>query len=93
VVYTLYVDAFDAPMYGQPSNKNSHDNLMKGYAKSLGSTWPFFADPDWNLEPYFATDGLPLTVLVTTDDMKIIHASVGHHSEMLKMKVEEVLGE
>ncbi len=93
MIYTLYVDAFDGPIYGQPSDKNSHDNLMKGYAKSLGSTWPFFADPDWVLEPYFVTTGLPLVLLVSTADMTIVHASVGHHSEMLKTTIDEVLGE
>ena len=80
-------------MYGQPSDKGSHDNLMKGYAKSLGSTWPFYADVGWKLEPYFSTDGLPLVMLVTTADMKIVHASVGHHSQMLKDKADEVLGQ
>ena len=92
MIYTLYVDAFDGPMYGKPSDKNSHDNLMKGYAKSLGSTWPFFADPEWVLGPYYDKEALPLTMLVTTEDMKILHASVGHHSEMLKNKVDEVFG-
>jgi len=92
MIYTIYVDAFDGPMYGQPSDKNNHDNLMAGYAKSLGSTWPFFADPEWVLEPYFDSIELPLTMLVSTEDMKIVHASVGHHSEMLKTKIDEVLG-
>lgn len=92
MIYTLYVDAFDAPMYGQPSDKNSHDNLMKGYAKDLGSTWPFFADPEWVLGPYYDQDALPLAMLVTTEDMEIIYAAVGHHSDMLKMKVDEVFG-
>ncbi len=93
MIYTLYVDSFDGPMYGQPSDKKSHDNLMKGYAESLGSTWPFYADPEWVLGPYFDTDALPLVMLVTTEDMKILHASVGHHSEMLKTKIDEVFAE
>jgi hypothetical protein len=79
-------------MFGQPSDKSSHANLMTSYEKSLGSTWPFFADPDWKLEPYFASQGLPLVMLVTTADMRIVHASVGHHSKMLKEKADEVLG-
>ena len=92
MIYTLYVDAFDGPMYGPSVSKNSHDNLMKGYADNLGSTWPFFADPEWVLGPYFDKAALPLAMLVTTEDMKIIYAKVGHHSDMLKTTVNEVFG-
>ena len=91
-MYTLYVDAFDRPVYEDPALKKFHDNMMKAYQASLGSTWPFFADIGWQLEPYFDAEGLPLTLLVDTATMKIIHVAVGHHSEMLKTKIEEKIG-
>lgn len=89
----MYVDAFDRPVYEDPELKKFHDNMMAAYAVSLDSTWPFFADVGWQLEPYFNEDGLPLTVLVDTSDMKIVHVSVGHHSDMLKTKIGELTGQ
>ncbi len=89
----MYVDAFDRPVYEDPALKKFHDNMMVAYADSLDSTWPFFADIDWQLEPYFNEDGLPLTILVDTSDMKILHVSVGHHSDMLKTKIEALISQ
>lgn len=79
-------------MYGDPSLKNEHDQLMAGYAKALGSTWPQFADVGWQMEPFFPINGLPLVVLVDTQTMRIHHVSVGHHSAMLKTMIDEILG-
>jgi hypothetical protein len=84
VAYTLYADAFDQPIYADPALKTTHDNMMKGYERSIGSSWPFYADVGWTLEPYFDTDGLPLVVLVDTATMTILHGSVGHHAQMIK---------
>lgn len=91
VVFTLYVDKFDRPLFEDPSLEMSHKALFISYQNTLGSTWPLLADIGWQLEPFFDTEGLPLVMLVTTEDMQIRHASVGHHSEMLKTMAEEIL--
>ncbi len=91
MAYTLYADAFDRPLYKDPGQKTGHDNMMAGYEKSVGSSWPFFADPDWLLEPFFYKDGLPLAVLVTTADMAIVQVAVGHESSSLKEAILSVV--
>jgi hypothetical protein len=78
-------------MYEDPNLKPAHDAAFKSYQVTLGSTWPLLADIGWQLEPFFDTDGLPLVVLVTTKDMRILSATVGHHSEMLKEMIEATL--
>ena len=79
-------------MYADSSLKQSHDKLLEEYAKSLGSSWPQFADIGWQMEPFFPHTGLPLVVLVDTQTMRIHHVSIGHHSAMLKTMIDEILG-
>ncbi len=93
MLYTLYVDAFDRPLFADPSLEKAHENFFVGYQKTLGSSWPLLADLGWQLEPYFDTDGLPLVMLVSTEDMVIRHLSVGHHSDMLKTMALEILSQ
>ena len=69
----------------------SHKALFISYQNTLGSSWPLLADVGWQLEPFFDTEGLPMVMLVSTENMQILHASVGHHSEMLKNLALEVL--
>ena len=91
MLYTLYVDKFDQPLFDDPGLEPAHKALFISYQNTLSSTWPLVADVGWQLEPFFDTDGLPLVMLVSTEDMQIKYLSVGHHSEMLKQMAEEML--
>ncbi len=91
VIYTLYADALDRPIYGDPKLKLAHDAAFKKYEATVGSTWPLLADIGWQLEPFFDVEGLPLVVLIKTEDMSVLMAKVGHNSEATKALIEGVL--
>ena len=66
---------------------------MDSYQSRLGATWPFYADVSRHLIPYFFEDGLPMTLLITTDDMQIQMISIGHNEAEVIAEALRLLGE
>ena len=91
VLYTLHKDTNDAPMYPDESKKDSHDKLMSDYAESIGSRWPMAADLDFSLKPYYDKNGLPLIMLITTDDMVIRFVQVGNDGPAVRAAIDSFL--
>lgn len=66
---------------------------MANSKNSLGATWVMVADIGWQMEPFFYEDGLPLVVILSTDDMTMDLVMVGHHSDMIRTTIETILGQ
>lgn len=75
------------------AKKLANDKLMSDYLKSLGVDWPFYADVGFQLEPFYTSNGLPLVILVTTDDMQIRLINVGHNAAYIKSWITTLLNE
>ena len=90
---------FDDPLYVDDAKKLANDKLMSDYLKSLwkeaeaGTEWPFYADIGFQLEPFYTKNGLPLVLLVTTEDMRIRLVNVGHNATYIKSWITTLLNE
>ena len=91
VLYTLHSDLLADPLYPTAAKKVTHDKQMANYEKKLGSNWPFLADRYYHLKPFFYQKGLPLVVVVNTENMKIEFVNVGHDADKIKSTISELL--
>ena len=92
VLYTLHKDINDQPMYPADGSKNEfHDKIMVDYAESIGSQWPMAADIEYKMKYYYYKNGLPLILLISTDDMVIRFAQVGNDGIAVRDAIDAFL--
>jgi hypothetical protein len=91
IVYTLYADSTDRPLFEDPDLEEAHKNFVSSYHDSIESGWPVLADIGWQMQPFFDGNGPPVGLLISTDDMVIQHLSLGHEPKALEASIKEML--
>ena len=87
ILYTMSEDYEGQSLFGNENSTDAHMQLMNNWKESYGVEYPFVPDPDFIMEPYFTENAVPLTVILTTEDMRIRYLDLGYSSAFLDYQI------
>jgi hypothetical protein len=103
VLYTLYEDNRARPLWAEGSTFEEKDRdfvYMTLYRESLGhiaglppreANYPVLIDIGHTLSRYFDKNATPLTMIVRTSDMQIVHREVGYNAGSVDLMIKLAL--
>lgn len=87
VYFTLYEDNEGKPMVEDNEVTAAAMGVMETWKANYGINYPFLIDVQQTLRDYQIDGGVPLTMVITTDDMMIRYIDEGYSSAFIENKI------
>jgi thiol-disulfide isomerase/thioredoxin len=87
VYFTLYEDNDGLPMVVDNEVTVAAMGVMETWKANYGINYPFLIDVQESLRAYQIDGGVPLTMVITTDDMMIRYIDEGYSSAFIENKI------
>lgn len=87
-IVTMYEDVQGQPIFQQPSTYVKDTAFMQDWKDRFKVDFPLVADPPWVMQNYWEPGGgTPLTMVITTDDMRIRYMDHGYSEAFLGYQI------